>query len=250
LTDSRRAAGDPVASDEADDRIGRPAAGRCGHYRARAERAIRPARGGASVGRGRGRARNDVTDLPADARTGAAANRARVVCGELFCLPAACAARRREQRGASSAVRGGRWSSRAGCCASWQRVRQAHERAAGELWPRGVLAASATVRCVANAFDPEREASRTAPFTWRRARLGLQAAGQKLGASVFELPPGASSLPMHVHHANEELIVVRASRPTLRILEGERTLEARRGGRVPDGERIGRIAAPTSRSGC
>lgn len=43
---------------------------------------------------------------------------------------------------------------------------------------------------------------------------------------------------MHVHHANEELIVVLTGRPTLRTLEGERTLEP---GDV--------IACPTGRRG-
>lgn len=76
-----------------------------------------------------------------------------------------------------------------------------------------------------NAFDPSFDQEQDKqPFTWRRARLGRQAGGEKLGASLFELPPGASSFPLHVHHANEELIVVMAGRPTLRTLDGEREL--------------------------
>ncbi|HET9720559.1 MAG TPA: cupin domain-containing protein [Solirubrobacteraceae bacterium] len=39
------------------------------------------------------------------------------------------------------------------------------------------------------------------------------------------MPPGASSFPLHVHYANEELIVVLAGHPTLQPLEGERELE-------------------------
>ena len=46
-----------------------------------------------------------------------------------------------------------------------------------------------------------------------------------MGASVFELPPGASTFPLHAHHANEELLVVLAGRPTLRTIAGERPLE-------------------------
>lgn len=42
---------------------------------------------------------------------------------------------------------------------------------------------------------------------------------------MYELLPGASSFPLHVHHANEELIVVVVGRPTLRTLDSERTLE-------------------------
>lgn len=63
------------------------------------------------------------------------------------------------------------------------------------------------------------------PFRWRRSRLGKQAGARELGASVFELPAGASTFPLHAHHANEELLVVLAGRPTLRTTEGERTLE-------------------------
>jgi uncharacterized cupin superfamily protein len=63
------------------------------------------------------------------------------------------------------------------------------------------------------------------PFRWRRARVGLQAGARELGASVFDVPPGASTFPLHAHHANEELVVVLAGRPTLRTMEGERELE-------------------------
>jgi len=76
------------------------------------------------------------------------------------------------------------------------------------------------------------------PFTWRRARLGREAGSEKLGASLFEVPPGASTFPFHLHHANEELLVVVAGRPTLRTLEGEREL---RSGDV--------VAFPTGRRG-
>ena len=78
----------------------------------------------------------------------------------------------------------------------------------------------------ANVFEPRFDAEQDRPpFTWRRARIGRQAGAEKLGASLFELPPGASSFPLHVHHANEEMIVVLAGRPTLRSLDGERELE-------------------------
>jgi uncharacterized cupin superfamily protein len=79
---------------------------------------------------------------------------------------------------------------------------------------------------VGNVFRPEWDAEQDrSPFTWRRARLGRQAGTEKLGASLFELPPGCSSFPLHIHHANEELIVVIAGRPTLRTLTSELVLE-------------------------
>ncbi len=71
-------------------------------------------------------------------------------------------------------------------------------------------------------FDAEREDGR---FRWRRARLGRQAGSDQLGASLFELPAGAASFPLHAHYANEELLLVLEGEPTLRNLEGERRLE-------------------------
>lgn len=79
---------------------------------------------------------------------------------------------------------------------------------------------------MANVFEPhwDEEQDRP-PFTWRRARLGRQGGSDRLGASLFELPPGCSSFPLHIHHANEELLVVVCGQPTLRTLDGERQLE-------------------------
>jgi uncharacterized cupin superfamily protein len=90
-----------------------------------------------------------------------------------------------------------------------------------------------------NVFEPHwDEEQDQPPFTWRRARLGRQAGSDRLGASLFELPPGRSSFPLHIHHANEELLVVVSGRPTLRTLDGERQLE--------EGELV---AFPPGRSG-
>ena len=78
---------------------------------------------------------------------------------------------------------------------------------------------------MANLYDPDWDAEQDRPpFTWKRARLGRQAGAEKLGASLFELPPGASSFPLHVHHANEEMVVVISGTPTLRSMDGEREL--------------------------
>jgi uncharacterized cupin superfamily protein len=79
---------------------------------------------------------------------------------------------------------------------------------------------------MANVFEPhwDEEQDRP-PFSWRRARLGRQAGSDRLGASLFELPPGSSSFPLHIHYANEELLVVVSGQPVLRTLDGERQLE-------------------------
>jgi uncharacterized cupin superfamily protein len=73
-----------------------------------------------------------------------------------------------------------------------------------------------------NLFEPDWDAERDEPpFTWRRARLGRQAGARDLGASLFELPPGGASFPLHAHYANEEMILVLAGRPSLTRADGE-----------------------------
>jgi uncharacterized cupin superfamily protein len=77
-----------------------------------------------------------------------------------------------------------------------------------------------------NVFDPEFEPDRgePAPFHARGAEIGLQAGSRDLGASLYELPPGQAIAPLHLHHNNEEMLIVLSGRPTLRTLEGEREL--------------------------
>jgi uncharacterized cupin superfamily protein len=57
-------------------------------------------------------------------------------------------------------------------------------------------------------------------YTSRRMRI----AGDMLGLSIYELPPGQKSFPYHQHHANEELLIVLEGEPTLRSPDGERAL--------------------------
>jgi uncharacterized cupin superfamily protein len=89
-----------------------------------------------------------------------------------------------------------------------------------------------------NVFEPrfDAEQDRTG-FRWRRARLGRQAGAERLGASLFELPPGQASFPFHYHLANEELLVVVEGSPTLRTAEGERSVAAGEVVSFPVGER-------------
>jgi uncharacterized cupin superfamily protein len=91
-----------------------------------------------------------------------------------------------------------------------------------------------------NLFDPDWDAERDEPpFRWRRARLGRQAGAQDLGASLFEIPPGAATFPLHAHFANEEMLLVLAGRLTLTSADGStRELSA---GDV--------VACPAGRSG-
>jgi uncharacterized cupin superfamily protein len=45
-----------------------------------------------------------------------------------------------------------------------------------------------------------------------------------LGASIWELQPGASQFVYHFHHGSEELLVVLRGRPTVRMHDGDREL--------------------------
>ena len=79
---------------------------------------------------------------------------------------------------------------------------------------------------MASIYEPEWDAERDAPrYRWRRSRIGRQTGARRLVASLFELPPGATSFPLHIHYANEEMLVVLAGRPTLEDLSGSRVLD-------------------------
>jgi uncharacterized cupin superfamily protein len=76
-----------------------------------------------------------------------------------------------------------------------------------------------------NLLDDDGWLERTWPperpgFSWRRKRV----AGEHLGASLYELPPGESTFPYHYELGNDELLVVVAGTPTLRTPAGERRL--------------------------
>jgi uncharacterized cupin superfamily protein len=89
-----------------------------------------------------------------------------------------------------------------------------------------------------NFLRPDFDADQDRPgFRWRRARLGLQAGSERLGASLFELPPGEASFPLHYHLANEELLLVLRGRPTLRTGTDERELADGEVVAFPVGER-------------
>ena len=53
------------------------------------------------------------------------------------------------------------------------------------------------------------------------ARFGQSIGAAKLGASVYELPPGQSVCPYHYEYPEEEWLIVLDGRPTLRHPAGE-----------------------------
>ena len=88
-----------------------------------------------------------------------------------------------------------------------------------------------------NIFEPEFDEPTDRPgFRYRRARIGWQAGGERLGASLYEVEPGNACFPYHWHSNNEELLIVLAGRPTLRTPEGERLLAEGEAVAFPVGE--------------
>jgi uncharacterized cupin superfamily protein len=58
----------------------------------------------------------------------------------------------------------------------------------------------------------------------RMLHLGRRLGGELLGATVFELDPGVRGI-LHLHHGNEEWVLVLEGTPTVRTPNGERTLQ-------------------------
>jgi len=77
---------------------------------------------------------------------------------------------------------------------------------------------------VANVFEPDFEEQDREGFTHRRARVGRHAGAERLGASLYEIPPGQATFPYHWHAANEEMLIVLRGRPSLRTPDGWREL--------------------------
>jgi uncharacterized cupin superfamily protein len=78
---------------------------------------------------------------------------------------------------------------------------------------------------VANLNDPEFDEDREHPgFQCRRARLGRQVGAERLGLSLWEIPPGQAAYPYHYHLGEEELIVILSGQLSLRGAQGRREL--------------------------
>jgi uncharacterized cupin superfamily protein len=68
-------------------------------------------------------------------------------------------------------------------------------------------------------FDEERDHD---GFRALRARIGQQLGTERLGISLWELPPGEAAYPYHYHLAEEELVIVLAGTASLRTPDGWR----------------------------
>jgi uncharacterized cupin superfamily protein len=57
-------------------------------------------------------------------------------------------------------------------------------------------------------------------------QVAKRAGAELLGATVYAMEPGSRWGDLHVHHANEEMIVVLDGSPTIHTLDGSRELRA------------------------
>ena len=76
-----------------------------------------------------------------------------------------------------------------------------------------------------NLFEPEWSERTDEPLRGRTARVGAAAGAERLGATLYEIDPGQNGSPFHLHHGNEEMIIVLSGSPTLRTIDGARTLD-------------------------
>jgi uncharacterized cupin superfamily protein len=61
-------------------------------------------------------------------------------------------------------------------------------------------------------------------FKFRDAWVGARLGAELIGGSMYEVASGRKLWPYHLHHSNEEWLIVLRGRPTLRTPEGEREL--------------------------
>jgi uncharacterized cupin superfamily protein len=91
---------------------------------------------------------------------------------------------------------------------------------------------------MANVYRPDiDEHGERDGFRWRGESVGRKAGSERLGASLYELPPGESTFPYHYHLANEEMLIVLRGRPHLRTPGGWRQLDEGDVVAFPIGER-------------
>jgi uncharacterized cupin superfamily protein len=89
-----------------------------------------------------------------------------------------------------------------------------------------------------NVFSPQlEERVDREGFSCTGTTIGLAAGSERLGASVYELPPGNANCPYHYHFANEEMLIVLRGRPHLRTPDGWRQLDEGEVAAFPVGER-------------
>jgi uncharacterized cupin superfamily protein len=74
-----------------------------------------------------------------------------------------------------------------------------------------------------NFLAPEWETPPDSPL--QGFRLAAAAGAKELGVTLYELAPGSAISPYHLHHGNEELLIVLSGRPLVRTPDGARRVE-------------------------
>ena len=74
-------------------------------------------------------------------------------------------------------------------------------------------------------------------FRWRYESVARNAGSERLGASIYDLPPGQATFPYHYHFSNEELLIVLRGQPHLRTPAGWHRLDEGEVVAFPVGER-------------
>ena len=77
-----------------------------------------------------------------------------------------------------------------------------------------------------NLFRPDLRVDADDPPGFNAAydRIGRRAGAQRLGASLYRLPPGESVCPYHWHSVEEEMLLVVSGTPSVRTPDGWRDL--------------------------
>ena len=71
---------------------------------------------------------------------------------------------------------------------------------------------------------------------FHRTKLGRAAGSERLGCSLYEIPPGKQGWPYHFHTANEEAVYVLSGEGVLRTPDGETRISAGTYAAFPTGE--------------
>jgi uncharacterized cupin superfamily protein len=81
---------------------------------------------------------------------------------------------------------------------------------------------------VFNIHEPEFQYDDTDPEPYRAGmdRLGPKLGAERIGASIYELPPGQSICPYHYEYGEEEWLLVLTGTPAVRTPEGTSELRA------------------------
>lgn len=69
---------------------------------------------------------------------------------------------------------------------------------------------------ISNLQDINKQSQPEGDFQCERQSITAATGSEKLGASVFTVPPGKKAFPYHTHHANEEMIYVISGKGSLR----------------------------------